>query len=148
MVQYFLNKDIWHKRLGPFYPIFFKESLMAQMSRSLFSFALIPQILNQSFEILDCDVCACSKHTCLFFFLPLLKVHNLVVHEHTKYIEIDCYIIHEKFRSGLLKTVHTSFYEQVAIIFTKAFGHDFFSSFYMQIGHYGSPCTNLRGNID
>jgi hypothetical protein len=45
---------------------------------------------------------------------------NLVVHEQTKQIEIDCHFIREKIQQGLISTGYMKTEEQLRDIFTKA----------------------------
>ena len=45
-----------------------------------------------------------------------------VFHEHTKHIELDCPLIHEKIQSGLIRTAYISTAYQLTDNFTKPLG--------------------------
>lgn len=68
------------------------------------------------------QVLYCDNHSVLHI------ATNLVFHERTKYLEIDCHILREKMFKGLVKLLSCSSKDQLANFFTKLLLHQPFNS--------------------
>lgn len=55
--------------------------------------------------------------------LAFYLAQNLVFHEDTKYIEVDCHFVRDAIQEGLINPSHVPTGTQLADIFTKALGY-------------------------
>lgn len=74
----------------------------------------------------------------------ILIAANPIYQKLCKHIKIDCYLVQEKIKMGLIETAYISTYEQLVVIFNKSLGNNQHSFFFNQ-AWYSKILPSLRG---
>ena len=56
---------------------------------------------------------------CTMIIKPPFSSQIISFHKHTKHVEIDCYVVHDRVLVGLISSPHIGISGQLADIFTK-----------------------------
>ena len=73
---------------------------------------------------------------------------NLVFHEMTKHIEVDCHFIREKLASGCMAISFVNSSDQLADIFTKSLQRPRIQFVCNKLGGYKPIRSSLRGSVE
>jgi hypothetical protein len=114
------------------------------------SMAAVTCELTWLFQLLT-DLHVIHSSSALLFCDSKAALHieaNLVYHERTKHIEIDCHIVREKIQQGLIRTLHVSSANQLVDIFTKSLGFVLFHYLLSKMNIMDIHCPSLGGVLD